>query len=218
VADNGVVIIGGRTIGYTERNVHVYWDIAPDLITERTFHTPMPYYLIPNSRYVTHEHIQHVYITRWCHVEYDPQPISERHIFMHYALCAHSERKIYYYPDTRERWVFSECLLQNTPLLLKYPKYYNWNYIPQILNPEFILWSFYHIDESDIALQLMGSTGTNIYLNSGTAPDKFDIIQIAPDQFKITVHVDHVFEPNETVTCYLTAYDIKGNYLKPGMW
>jgi hypothetical protein len=218
VADNGIVIIGNQTVGYTERNIYVYWDISPDLMTQRHIALEVPYYLVMSAREIAHQHIQYIYNTRWMHVEYEPTPITERHIFIHYALCLSSERVIYYYPDTRERLMYSECLLVNTPLIMKYPKYYNWAHVPQILSPSFLLWSFYPLDYENITVQLIGSSGNNIIKNSLSNNADFRIEKIAEYQYNVSVAVNHVFAPGETVTCYVTAYDSKGNYLKPGMW
>lgn len=218
VADNGIIILGDNTLGYTERNIYVYWDISPDLTSQRHIALEVPFYRVMSSREIAHQHIQYIYATRWMHVEYEPTPITERKIFIHYALCLTSERVVYYYPDTRERLIYTECLLINTPLLMKYPKYYNWNFVPQILSPNFILWSFYELDIANISLQIIGSSGTSIIKNSLSHKDSFTIEPISEYQYSITVTIDHVFSPGETVTCYLTAYDMKGNYLKPGMW
>ncbi len=218
MADNGIIIIGDQTIGYSERDVYVYWDLSADFTNERSCVLSEPYYQVVNSRYVITDHIQYVYTTRWTGLEYDPIPITERYVFMHYAKCEHSERTVYYYPDTRERLMFVEGLLTNTPLLLKYPRYFNWNYVPQILNPEFTLWSHYALEEGDITLKLMSSSGTTILLNSGSTPDLFTITKITDTQYNVVVSVDHTFDPGDTITCYLTAYDVKDNYLKPGMW
>lgn len=35
MADSGIIIIGDQTIGYSERNIHVKWDIPLDLYCER---------------------------------------------------------------------------------------------------------------------------------------------------------------------------------------
>ena len=214
---DGILILAGQTIGYTEREVYVSWDIAPDLLTHRFFYNEEGFYRKSTYRYGTHEHIAYYYITRWIHVEYTPTPITERNVYVHYALCGIDSRTCYYYTDTRDRIVFAEGLYTNTPLLLRYPKYYNWAYIPQVLNPEFRVWSYYDIIESDITLKVVSDNAT-IYVNSGTDPDKFTVIKETNNIYKIKVNVDHVFDPNETVTCYLSLYDVKDNYLKDGMW
>lgn len=215
---DGIIIVGGQTIGFTERQVYVYWDIAPDLRSNRFGFCENPYYVRSTARYIDHVHIQYLYITRWVHVEYDPIPTADRWVYVHYARCEHSERTIYWYPDTKERYVFAEGLLTNTPLLLKYPKYFNWNYIPQVLNPEFRIWSHYPIQEDDITLKITTDQGTIIYINSGTHPDKVEIVPDGEKIYKITFHVDHVFDPGEVVSCFLSLYDVKNNYLKDGMW
>lgn len=217
MADNGIIIIGDQTIGYTERETYVYWDISADVQSERTCFIETPYYLLSSARAVAMNYIQYIYSTRWTTYAQQIIPLSERFVFVHYSKCYSSERQTYYYPDTRERLAFAEGLLTQTPLLMKYPKYHNWNYIPQVLNPEFMLWSFYDLAEEDITVKMIGSTGTSVTVNSGV-DDVFTITKVADKQYKIKVIIDHTFDPGETVTCYITAYDVKGNHLKSGMW
>lgn len=218
MADNGIIIIGGQVTGYSERNVTVLWDIAPDLISERHILIETPYFELFTSRYVTHQHIQYVYCTRWMICKVEEIPLTERKIFVHYALCTKSERTIYYYPDTRERLMFTEGLYTQTPLLLKYPKYFNWSYIPQVINPEFKIWSYYDLNELDITVKITSVAGFILYMNSGVHKDKFIISKDNEYIYTITVIIDHVFDPSDTVSCHVTAFDIKQNYLKPGMW
>lgn len=218
MADNGVIVVGGGTIGYSERNIYVYWDISADLSSDRSFLIETPYYVVANSRYIAHQHIQYIYNTRWMHIEYEPIPVTDRTIYVHYSKCFTSERSLYYHPDTHERMIYVEGLMTNTPLLMKYPKYFNWSYVPQVVNPEFIIWSFYDLDYSNVVLKLTSTNGVLLTLNSGTAPEKFDIQELSNNQYKITIFVDYVFDANDIITCYITAYDIKGNYLKQGMW
>lgn len=218
MADNGIIIIGGQTIGYTERNVYVYWDIASDMTSERGVALSAPYYLVPNARYTALNYILSAYTTRWTSLTYQPTPISERSVFMHYSQCVRSERGIYYHPETGNRLVFVEGLLTNTPLLMKYPKYFNWSYVPQVLNPEFILWSYYDLAVNDITVKLVSTAGITASANSGTDKSLFNIETLANHQYRVTVNIAQVFAPGDTVNCYVTAYDVKGNYLKPGMW
>jgi hypothetical protein len=218
MADNGIIIIGNQTIGYTERQTYIYWDISPDMSDERNVYIKPPYYLVNNNRYAGLNYVLSIYTTRWTGMEYEPVPMSERTIFLYYSQCIRSERTTYYYPETGNRLVFVEGLLTNTPLLMKYPKYFNWNYVPQILNPEFILWSFYPLSTSDITVKLMSTTGISVSVNSGVEPDKFTITTLSNNQYKIVANVDQTFPAGDHVSCYITAYDSKGNYLKPGMW
>jgi len=213
---DGVTTVGSQTIGYTERQIYVDWDISPDLRSSRQFYSPEAFYRVPNGRYVTQNYIEHVYDTRWVHLEYQPTPITERDIFVYYADCNISERSIYYYPDTGYRQLFVESLYTNTPLLLKYPKYYNWDYVPQVIKPEFTLWSYYPLVEDDIILKVMTDSGKELYVyakdGNVTIEKKSDTI------YKITFDLDEVFDPGEQITCYISVYDIKGNYLKDGLW
>ena len=218
MSDNGIIVVGGQTTGYTERSIYVYWDISPDLSSERQCGIVTPYYVVSSTRYIAHQHIQYAYCNRWVAMEYTKIPVSDRKIFVHYAKCMHSERTMCYNPDTCERMIYVEALLTTTPLLIKYPKYFNWNYVPQIINPEFMIWSHYDLDIDNITLKITSTNGVLISLNSGANPDKFSIKKFSNNQYKLIFYVDHVFDPGDTVTCYVMAYDIKGNYLKPGMW
>ena len=218
MADNGIIIIGDQTLGFSERETYVYWDISTDIQSERSILLLEPYYCISNGRHTTLNYVYSAYATRWTYLEYEPQPISERYIYLHYSTCTKSDRYIYYYPETRNRLVFVEGLFTNTPLLMKYPKYYNWNYIPQTINPEFIVWSFYDIEKNDVTIKLISNTGDTVSINSGITPQKFNIEKIADKQYKITAFIDYTFDPGVQVTCYISMYDVKGNNLKPGMW
>jgi len=218
MADDGIIIIGNQTIGYTERQTYIYWDITPNMVDERHMFIASPYYLVSNSRYTAQNYLLTIYSTRWTGLDYTPIPMSEVTIFLHYSQCVWSERSVSYHPETGNRMMFVEGLMTNTPLLMKYPKYYNWSYVPQIVNPQFILWSFYPLATNDITVKLTSDTGASVSVNSGTDPDKFSIVPLSNKQYQITANVDHTFATGDHVTCYLTCYDTKGNYLKPGMW
>ena len=218
MAKDGVVVVGDSLLGYTERRAYVYWDINPDLLSEKKGAIETPYIELETFRYATHQHIAHIYTTRWSEVIRAYQPITERTLLFNYKLLQISNRWAYVYQDTRERIGYTEGLFTTTPLILKYPKYYNWNYIPQVINPEFNVWSYYNLDTDNITLKIVSDKGTSIYLNSGINRDKFVIKKISKHTWKIKVYVDHVFEPGEKVSLYVTMYDVKGNHLKPGMW
>lgn len=215
---DGVTTVGSQTIGYTEREVYLYWDVAPDLRSERFCFLPEAYYVVESVRYTTQNYIEHIYTTRWMSVTYKPTPITERNIFVLYAVCTTSERTVYYYPDTGYRFAYAESIYTQTPLLLKYPKYYNWDYVPQSITPEFEIWSYYPLREDDITLKIVTNQGKTVYINSGDTTAQVDIIKETDKVYKIKFKVDEVFDPGEQITCYLSAYDIKGNYLKDGMW
>ena len=218
MANDGVVVVGDSLQGYTERNIYVSWDINPDLRNERKAGIEIPYYRFHNFRYATHEHIDHIYTTRWSEVVRAYQPITERSVIFNYKQLVTTSRHVYVYQDTRERVGYTEGLFTQTPLLLKYPKYYNWSYIPQVINPEFKVWSYYDIDEDNITIKVISSNGKRVILNSGVNKDKFSIQKLTEHTWKITVYIDEVFEPDEKVSVYVTMYDIKGNELKPGFW
>lgn len=216
--DSGVLVIGDQIIGYSERYIYVNWDIAPDVCVEVQAVLEMPYLGVSSVRYVYHEHVKYSYSNKWCSILYTPIPVSDRYIYLKYALHSNSERYAYYDIDTSIRYCFCESLLTQTPLLLKYPKYINWEFIPQIINPEFKIWSHYELDEDNISLHLTSDNGVNIFLNSGVNKSIFNIVKNSDKVYTITCYVDHVFSNDETITCYLTLFDKKGNHLKDGMW
>ena len=218
MASEGILVVGDKVVGYTERNGYLYWDISPDLLSERKIVIETPFYRITNWRYVALEKIDHIFTTRYARVERAYQPITERKILLSYKLLQWSDRKIYAYQDTRERTIFVEGLFTQTPLLLKYPKYYNWHYVPQVLTPEFYIWSYYPLDENEITLKVVTDKGKKIVLNSAKDREKFKIEKLKNKKYKVTVFIDEVFEEGEKVSIYLSAYDIKGNELKPGFW
>ena len=216
--ETGVIVIGDHSLGFTERLTCLRWDIPADVTTERSYYIEDPFYLFYSTRYCVYNYIQTSYITRWNTYGLEEKPISEISVMLDYCQVLSTERSCYFYPDTSERCIFVESLLTNTPLLLKYPKYFNWNYIPQVLNPEFVLWSFYPLEEEDITIKLVGSSGIIKIVNSGNSPESVTIEKVSEHQYKITAMVDHVFENGEIVNCYLTIFDIQGNHLKDGMW
>jgi len=237
--ETGVIVVGDQTIGYTERLTCLRWDIPADVVTERSAYTEDPFYLFYTTRYSTQNYILTTYSTRWTSYVVEQQTYSEKYIILDYAKREVTERHYYYYPDSANRFLFVQGLLTNTPLLLKYPKYFNWNYIPQIVNPRFDIWSFYPLEKNDLTLKIVGSSGTILYYNYGISQDSFLIEEFPqsppppppvgsilppgpldppPCRYRITVYVNHVFENEETINCYLTVFDSKGNYLKDGMW
>ena len=213
---DGVTTVGTQTIGYTERQIYVDWDISPDLRVSRKLFTPEAFYRIRDARYITQNYIEHVYCTRWTSVKYLPTPITERHVYFNYAKCKTSDRTVFYYPDTAYRQIYVESLYTNTPLLLKYPKYYNWDYVPQVINPEFTVWSYYPIAVDDIILKIMTSENKVIYVHS--KDNNIELSKLSDTIYKIKFKVDTVFDPGEVITCYVSLHDIKGNYLKDGLW
>ena len=214
----GVVLLGSQVLGYTEREVLAVWDVAPDLRDARQCFTPNSYLGFYDARFATQNYIQFISNTRWAAVVYKGPPCTEKNIFVYYSQCFFSNRTLYYYPDTSYRYVYAEGVFTATPLLLKYPKYYNWNYLPQVLTPEFRIWSFYPIDESSVTLKIVTDRGKFILLNAGAHPDKVEIVQESDKVYRIVFYVDTIFEHGEKVDCYLSLYDIKGNYLKDGLW
>ena len=218
MASEGIVTVGNQVVGYSERNCYCYWDINPDLTSNRDTVIEEPFYRLENYRYCIYNEIDHIYMTRWAYLVRAYAPITERHIKFNFKKVWYSNRIIYYYLDTRERLAFTEGLLTQTPLILKYPKYYNWNYIPQVINPEFYVWSYYKLDESSIILKVVSSSSTSITINSGLNPDKFKIEKVSKYMYKVRCYIEHIFEQGDQVSIYVSLNDEKGNYLKPGLW
>lgn len=218
MASEGVLVVGDSIQGYTERNGYLYWDISPDLRDERKAFLEEPFYRVTTWRYGATRAIAHIYTTRWAQIKRAYQPISERKVYLSYKELHYSIRTAYVYQDTRERLGYTEALFTQTPLVLKYPKYYNWHYIPQILNPKFRIWSFYDLDLDSITLKITTDKGKLILLNSGKDKDKFKVEKIADKIYEVTIYVDQIFDEGEKVNLYLSCYDEKGNLLKDGFW
>ena len=216
--ESGVLVIGDQVIGYSEHYVYACWDVNTDARTERSCAIESPFLLQSSSRYVYHEHVQYTFSGRYASILYDPIPVSDRYVYANYILNKTTERTCYFYPDTGYRYCFYESLLTQTPLLLKTPKYVDWEYIPQIINPEFKIWSHYDLNEDDISLHITSDNNANIFLNSGINKSVFKIEKESDKIYKITCYVDHVFDNGEEIDCHLTLFDVKGNHLKDGMW
>jgi len=218
MANEGFFVVGDHLLGYTERTALVQWDIAPDLRSDRFVAITTPFYRIFDARYGTQRHILHAYMTRWVTTVVDGPPGTERMVYVLGVECHTSDRMGYFYLDTGVRYGIAEGLYTNTPLLLKWPKYHNWAYVPEILTPEFQIWSFYELDTSDIQIKIVGAETGTVVLHSGRDRDKFEIEKISDNIYQIKVIVDTQFQDGEQLTCYVSAHDVKGNWLKPGIW
>ena len=216
--ESGVLIIGDQIIGYSERYIYNCWDVPTDIKSNRYCAIVKPYLNVYGARYAYHNHVRYMYSGRYASINYTPIPCSDRYVFVNYLIAGKSDRYAYFYEDTGWRYCFYDCLLTQTPLLLKNPKYTNWEYIPQIINPEFKIWSHYELNENDISLHITSDNDANIFLNSGINKSSFSIVKESEKIYNITVYVNHVFDNDETINCHLTLFDKKGNYLKDGLW
>jgi hypothetical protein len=218
MANSGVINLQEYIIAYEERNVYIYFDVPADAKTERSIITVEPFIREITTRYVYQEWIAYLYVNRWVTQNYVPIIVSDKYIYQKSYLRQFSDRYITYYQDTGYRYVFCEGLITQTPLLLKYPKYYDWTYVPPVISPTFQIWSFYPIDNSNITIFITTDKNRNFYIHSGNNFNAFKIKQLSDKIYEITVSVDAVFDYGEKITCQLSLYDIKGNYLKPGIW
>lgn len=216
--DSGVLIIGDNIIGYAERYVYCSWDVPADILSQRTCGQLTPYLNVYSARYVFHEHIKHIYSERNVSIKYTPIPVTDRYAYADYVLNSVTTRYCYFYPDTGFRYCFYESLLKQTPLLLKVPKYTDWEYIPQIIHPEFKVWSHYDLDEDNISLHITSDNDVNIFLNSGINKSSFKIVKNSDKIYTITCYINHTFDNGEVIDCHLSMFDKKGNYLKDGLW
>lgn len=220
--DTGILVLGDQILGYSEVYFYCYWDISPDLSTERKCSIVNPFLRFYSAREVMHEHVQYLYTTRWMWIQYLPIPVSDRLVYQFYKQTEYSEISCYVLENTQEVKCTYESLLTQTPLVLKYPKYYNWEFIPQILNPEFQIWSHYDINPREVYLHITSDKGKNIFISSSISPEKVSITKSSPDPnnriFKVSFVCDTIFDNGEVVTCHLSLFDVKGNHLKPGIW
>ena len=208
----------------SEVNVYVYWDITPDRYDERNHFCIYGFERHVDARYCTYWEILYLYVTRWTYLYYEPTPITERNVYLYHCLTVNTERNVYFYLDESLRYMFVEGLLTQTPLLLKYPKYYTWEKIPRVLTPEFKIWSYYPLKEEDLTVRVISdgagdpNKAYNKIFSKTLTPDKIIIEKVTDKIYNIKVIIDHVFEPAEEVQIYICAFDIHGNYLKPGLW
>jgi len=214
----GIGILSDWFTDQNERNIYVYWDITPDRRDERIGKLGLSYIEKFSARNIIYEHILYTYISRWIGLYYQPTPITERNILIYWCQSFSSSRYIYYYLDESLRYCYIHGLLTSTPLLLKYPKYYNWDKLPRVLTPEFLIWSYYDLDENSVVVKVMSDKGYNKTFSKNLTPDKISIEKISDKIYKITVNIDNVFEDNEEVSIYISCFDKWGNYLKPGLW
>jgi len=226
MGDTGFSILGDHILGWSDLEVLVYSDIPVDLLTERTCSTPAPFIQFVSFRYTSLNYIQTFFHGRFVSGVYKLPEATDRKIYVHYRDLRISDRYCSFLPETNEIRAFFEGLLTTTPLTLKYPKYYNWNYIPRQINPKFNIWSFYDLDLDSVTIHITTNNSGNpslnkdIFLNSGLDSDKFEIIQHETNKklWEITVFVDEVFENGEEVITYVSMNDVKGNHLKDGLW
>jgi hypothetical protein len=224
---SGVYTVGDKIIAYTERQFIVKYDVSPDLRSERQFNLEQPYTVYTSWRYFSFNYILHLLSQRQFVIVRSEKPyFEERNFFIQWCHLDYTDRKFFVQLDIWKRNFIVESLFTNTPLLLKYPKYYNWDYVPQILNLEFNVYSFYDLEEDDITVYINSLTNPehSIILNSGLDKDKFEIKVISeyPNNkgkiYQIKVYVPIVFDVGEEIQISLVCYDKKGNYLKKGLW
>ena len=88
-----------------------------------------------------------------------------------------------------------ESFVRATPVILKYPKYHNWEYIPRKITPEFDVWSYYELDENSINLTIntLRTSDGDVIL-----PDIFEVldfidISLTDNLQGLTVYNDVVY-------------------------
>jgi len=216
---SGLLVFGSVILGFDSRTCFVAFDVAPETKSERFIYVAPAYITYTTWRYAKYNYVLKIFTTRYTYIEYKGFPYDERKIKVLYGIKYIDERHCYYYFLHNEVKCYCEGLFTNTPLLLKNYKYNNWERIPNVITPEFYIWSFYPLDENSIELLIHNKTKDEyILLSSSTDKDKFKIEKVSNYVYKITVFVNEFFENGTVLDLYLSVYDIHGNYIKDGIW
>jgi len=218
MAQTGIITIGNFILGFDARTCYVEFDIAPELKSERHIHTSA-FERYTSWKYCVYEYILYTFTTRYIHFLEEGSPYSEKYSYVHWAVKRYDERYAYYEFIHNEVKCFCEGLFTHTPLLLKNFKYNNWQYIPNVITPEFYIWSFYELDINSVEIMIHNKT-TNEYIvyTYNTDKDKFEIEKLTDYVWKIKLSVDVFFENGTEIDIYISVYDVHGNALKEGLW
>lgn len=219
----GFINFGSYTLGYREITCYFYQDIAPEL--QRNQRCYLSGAFIRNDRfwYGSFNSLLSSFISFYIyHIHIGP-PYTHFNIFIHYAEKRKTEWKCSFNIDTSTFMCYTESVFTNTPLLLKYPKYYNWYRIPQVLTPRFTIWSYYDLDLTsiDVFIKYTKSNKTILkILNSAVNKDKVIIKRRQENAqiYEIEAYFDDIIPENTEVEIGITCQDIKGNWLKDGLW
>ena len=225
---SGVYTVGDKVIAYSERQFTIKYDISPDLRTERQFTLESPYVVYTSWRYFTQNYVLKALAERKFFIQRSEKPyFGERNFFIQWCHKTYSQRTFFVQKNIWIRNFVVNSLYTNTPLLLKYPKYYNWDYVPNVLTLEFKVYSFYPLSEDDITVYITSRTNPeehNLVLNSAIDRDKFEIKILSqyPNNrgfiYSIKVYVPVVFDYGEELEIGFSCFDIHGNELKKGLW
>jgi len=218
MANTGIITLGNYILGFDSRYCVFKYDVQPELKYEIKCITS-GFLRFNTWRYIHYNYIIKVFTTRYVHIVEEKKPYSEKKIYMLYGIRYKDERYCYYYYLQNEVKCYFESLFTQTPLLLKNYKYNHWERIPNLISPEFYIWSYYPIDEKSIEIFIHDKTNDRLIVYSYiTDKDKFKIEKIKEKIYKVSLEVDVFFENGTELDIYISLYDIKGNYLKDGLW
>jgi hypothetical protein len=104
---------------------------------------------------------------------------------------------------------------------MKYPKYYNNEFLPLVITPAFKVWGFYPLDLDTLTILVKDITnGREFLYNYGVNKEVFEVEETPATDgrgfiYSITVKTpDLVFPPNTQIEIYIDVYDIYGNQIK----
>lgn len=215
---NEVIAFQDKITGIDERYAGLSVYINPDLVSERNAFVPAGFVSYFNARLIQLRWYFHTFTTRYIGMDYLPIPVSDKRIFMLYAQRHCDDRYCYTELDTSWKYCFCEGKVVNTPLLMKYPKYTDVDYLPLVITPNFKVWSYYELDLNSLTVLIKDTTNNQEYLfNYANNKDKFRIIQHKTNNgfiYDITLYPDLVFMPNSKIEIYIDVLDIWGNRIK----
>lgn len=219
----GFIDFGSYILGYRETYCYFYTDVSPDLQRNQTCYFGGAFLRYDRFYYGSFDSILSRAIGYYIYHEHLGPPYIHYRIFVHYADKRKSDWNCYYLIDTTTYYCYTESLFTNTPLVLKYPKYYNWYRIPQILTPKFTIWSFYDLDLTSIDIYIKYERNNRTImkiLNSALNRDKINIRRNNgnPNIYEIEAYFDDIIPENTEVEIGIACQDIKGNWLKDGLW
>lgn len=220
----GFLDFGSYLLGWRETNCYAYFDVPSDLQRNIDIFVPQPFIRKETWLYCSYDYVLNTFFSVYTFAPHQGNPYRHINVFYNYALKLKNDINCFYYINTQDILCFVESAFTNTPLVLKYPKYYGWERVPQILSPRFTIWSYYEIDISSINVYIRYQNAENQYvlsiLNPMVHKDKVIVKRdVGNDKiYIIEAYFPDVIPPNRKVEIGISLQDVKGNQLKQGFW
>jgi hypothetical protein len=229
---NSIVVYSDHIEGIDERYSGLKVYINPDLTSERNCYTPKGYLERYTAKICQSSWKFHTFTTRYCGQKYNPIPVSDKKIFMLYAQRECSDRYCYTILDTSWKYCYTEGKVTNTPLIMKYPKYYNLPELPLAIYVDFKVYSFYKLDLDTLYVLIKDKTNNKTWLfHYPKDKDKFKVeIKKLPIpsrlegkvlhkdernfEYHIILYPNITLEPSSEIDIYVSVYDIFGQPIK----